>query len=65
MSGDPLKLLPFDVSKVRPQDVVVAVAVLAAVFLVRAPTIWELNPSWQLDGAPAFNHKIRRNQFLL
>lgn len=48
MSRDPLKLLPFDVAKVRSQDVVVLVAVLAATFLVRAPNVWELKPSWQL-----------------
>lgn len=48
MSRDPLKLLPFDVAKVRGQDVVVVVAVLAATFLFRAPNVWELKPSWQL-----------------
>lgn len=61
MSGDPLKLLPFDVSRVRTQDVVVVTAVLAAVFLFRAPNVWELKPSWQLDIASAFSQNTDRN----
>ena len=47
--NDPLKLLPVDVTKVRAQDAVVLIAVFAAVFLFRAPNVWELKPSWQLD----------------
>ena len=61
MNGDPLKLLPFDVSRVRTQDVVVVAAVLAAVFLFRAPDVWELKPSWQLDTASAFSQNTGRN----
>ena len=62
MSGEPLKLLPVDFSKVRAQDVVVVAAVFAAVFLFRAPNVWELNPSWQLDSASDVNHKTWKNQ---
>lgn len=51
MSSDPLKLLPFDAGKVRTQDVVVLVVGLTAVFLFRAPYVWDLKPSWQLHIA--------------
>ena len=51
MSNDPLKFLPFDVGKLRTQDVVVLVVGLAAVFLFRAPYVWDLKPSWQLHIA--------------
>ena len=62
MSGDPLKLLPFDVSRVRAQDVVVVAAVFVAVFLFRAPNVWELTPSWQLDSASGVSHNIGKSQ---
>ena len=51
MSSDSLKLLPFDARKVRTQDVVVLVVGLTAVFLFRAPYVWDLKPSWQLHIA--------------
>lgn len=63
MNADPLiKLLPFDVSKVRAQDVVVVLAVFAAVFLFRAPNVWELKPSWQLGSTSEIHHKPGKNQ---
>ena len=62
MSGDPLKLLPFDVSKIRAQDVVVVAAVLGAVFLFRAPNIWEMKPSWQLISTSDVRHNPGKNQ---
>lgn len=65
MSGDPLKLLPFDVSKIRAQDVVVVAAVLGAVFLFRAPNIWEMKPSWQLSSTSDIRHNPGKNQLPL
>lgn len=63
MNTDPLrKFLPFDVSKVRAQDVVVVLAVFAAVFLFRAPNVWELKPSWQLGSTSESHHKPGKNQ---
>ena len=38
-----------DLSRIRPQDVAVVVAFLAAVFIFRAPDVYELKPVWRLD----------------
>ena len=60
--NDPLKLLPVDVTKIRAQDVVVVAAVLVALFLFRAPNVWELKPSWQLDDILHSDHHTTRNK---
>lgn len=38
-----------DLSRIRPQDVAVVIAFLAAVFIFRAPDVYELKPVWRLD----------------
>lgn len=63
--NDPLKLLPVDVTKIRAQDVVVVAAVLVALFLFRAPNVWELKPSWQLDDILHSDHHTTRNKLPL
>lgn len=60
--NDPLKLLPVDITKVRAQDVVVVAAVFVAVFLFRAPDVWEFNPSWQLDTILHSDHHASRHK---
>ena len=60
--SDPLKLLPVDITKVRAQDVVVVAAVFVAVFLFRAPNVWELKPSWQLDTISDFNDNAAQSK---
>ena len=60
--NDPLKLLPVDVTKIRAQDVVVVAAVLVALFLFRAPNVWELKPSWQLNDILHRDHHTTRNK---
>lgn len=59
--NDPLKLLPVKVTKVRVQDAVVVAAVCIAVFLFRAPNVWELQPSWQLDTVSDLKYKTGKN----
>lgn len=60
--NDPLKLLPVNITKVRAQDIVVVVAVFVAVFLFRAPNVWELKPSWQLDTVSDVKHEAGKNR---
>lgn len=60
--NDPLKLLPVNITKVRAQDVIVVAAVCIAVFLFRAPNVWELKPSWQLDTVPDMKYKEGKNR---
>lgn len=60
--NDPLKLLPVNITKVRAQDVIVVAAVCIAVFLFRAPIVWELKPSWQLDTVPDMKYKEGKNR---
>ena len=59
--NDPLKLLPVNITKVRAQDVVVVAAVCIAIFLFRAPNVWELQPSWQLDTVSDLKYKAGKN----
>lgn len=59
--NDPLKLLPVKVTKARVQDAVVVAAVCIAVFLFRAPNVWELQPSWQLDTVSDLKYKTGKN----
>lgn len=59
--NDPLKLLPVKVTKARVQDAIVVAAVCIAVFLFRAPNVWELQPSWQLDTVSDLKYKTGKN----
>lgn len=59
--NDPLKLLPVNITNVRAQDAVVVAAVCIAVFLFRAPNVWELQPSWQLDTVSDLKYKAGKN----
>jgi len=59
--NDPLKLLPVNITKVRVQDAIVVAAVCIAVFLFRAPNVWELQPSWQLDTVSDLKYKAGKN----
>ena len=56
MNNDPLRLLPVPLSKVRTQDVFVVATFIAAVVVFRAPDVWELQPSWQLDVVVDADH---------
>ncbi|XP_031555999.1 uncharacterized protein LOC116292784 [Actinia tenebrosa] len=38
-----------DLSRIRPQDVAVVIGFLAAIFIFRAPDVYELKPVWRLD----------------
>lgn len=60
--NDPLKLLPVDIMKIRAQDVIVVAAVCIAIFLFRAPNVWELQPSWQLDTVTDLKYKAGKNR---
>lgn len=60
--NDPLKLLPVDITKIRAQDVIVVAAVCIALFLFRAPNVWELQPSWQLDTVTDMKYKAGKNR---
>lgn len=60
--NDPLKLLPVDITKIRAQDVIVVAAVCIAIFLFRAPNVWELQPSWQLDTVTDMKYKAGKNR---
>jgi len=60
--NDPLKFLPVNITKIRAQDVAVVAAVCIAVFLFRAPNVWELQPSWQLDTVSDIKHKAGKNR---
>ena len=60
--NDPLKLLPVNITKIRAQDVIVVVAVCIAIFLFRAPNVWELQPSWQLDTVSDIKYKAGKNR---
>ncbi|KAL9974789.1 hypothetical protein ACROYT_G011872 [Oculina patagonica] len=57
--------MPVDITKVRAQDIVVVAAVFVAVFLFRAPNVWELKPSWQLDTISEIKHEAGRNRLPL
>lgn len=63
--NDPLKLLPVDITKIRAQDVIVVAAVCIAIFLFRAPNVWELQPSWQLDTVTDMKYKAGKNRLPL
>ena len=60
--NDPLKLLPVNVTKIRAQDVIVVAAVCIAIFLFRAPNVWELQPSWQLGTVSDIKYKAGQNR---
>lgn len=60
--NDPLKLLPVEITKIRAQDVIVVAAVCIAIFLFRAPNVWELQPSWQLDTVTDMKYKAGKNR---
>ena len=60
--NDPLKLLPVDITKIRAQDITVVAAVCIAIFLFRAPNVWELQPSWQLDTVSDIKYKAGNNR---
>ena len=60
--NDTLNLLPVDITKIRAQDVIVVAAVCIAIFLFRAPNVWELQPSWQLDTVTDMKYKAGKNR---
>jgi len=63
--NDPLKFLPIDVTKIRAQDVIVVAAVCIAVFVFRAPNVWEFQPSWQLDTVSDIKYQTGKNRLPL